>query len=714
MKQVLQDVSSGEIAVMELPEPVVGPASVLAATRFSLISAGTERALAELGRKSLVNKARARPDLVRKVIDSVRAEGAKVAYAKVRGRLAEPNALGYSSSATVLEAPEGSPAAPGELVACAGVGHACHAELVAVPRTLCARVPNGVPAEDAAYATVAAIALHGVRLCGLQLGEVVAVVGLGLVGQLTVELVAAAGAVPLGVDPVPERAELARAAGFWAATDADELVAEAARRTERRGADAALVTAASKTTEPLTTAIAAARERATVCVVGDAPIQAPRGDLFEKELRLVVSRSYGPGRYDPVHEELGQDYPAAYVRWTEGRNLGEALRLMASGGLRPARLTTHTFDIEDAASAYELLDSDEPSLGILLRYPEPEPARTRAVDLPGRASSRNGRGGRPRIAVVGAGNFARTVLLPALRDGAEIRTIATATGASAHATADRFGAAHASTDAQAAIAASDVDAVVIATRHDSHAALAEDALRSGKHVFVEKPLAIEHDELDAVARALKEAAGTLTVGFNRRYAPLALELREAMAGAGPLMAHYRVNAGRLPRDHWTRDPLIGGGRIVGEVCHFVDFLAFLCGEPPSAVTATALNGASEPRDDCVVATLTFPSGSVGTIHYSALGDTALSKERVEVLGEAGAGVLDDFRRLELYRGGKRKVTTGRRDKGHDAEIAAFLEACRTGVPAQDPAEALAVSRATLELRDAIAGRESPTVESHAT
>ena len=704
MKQVLQDVSSGEIAVVELPEPVPGPASILAATRFSVISAGTERALTELGRKSLIDKARARPDLVRKVLQSVRADGARATYQQVRGRLAEPTALGYSSSATVLEAPDGSPAAPGELVACAGAGHACHAELVAVPRTLSARVPDGVAAEDAAYATVGAIALHGVRLCELQLGDVVAVVGLGLVGQLTVELVAAAGGVPLGVDPIPERAELARAAGIWATTDPAELIAEAQRRTQRRGADAALVTAASTSAAPLETAIAAARERATVCVVGDAPVEAPRTALFAKELRLVVSRSYGPGRYDPVHEELGQDYPAAYVRWTEGRNLGEVLRLMATGALRPGRLTTHTFDIADAAAAYELLASDEPSLGILLRYPEHRQDDTRTIELRSSGAGHRGRAGRPRLAVIGAGTFARTVLLPQLEGAADIRTIVTATGASARATAARFGSASASTDVETAIADPDVDAVMIATRHDSHADLVCRALRAGKHVFVEKPLTIEHGELDAVAEALADAAGTLTVGFNRRYAPLAVRLRGALGGSGPLMAHYRVNAGRLPHDHWTRDPLVGGGRIVGEVCHFVDFLAFLCGAPPSGVTAAAVSGASEPRDDCIAATLTFPDGSVGTIHYSALGDAALPKERVEVLSESGAGVLDDFRRLELYRQGKREETKGRRDKGHAAEIQAFLEACRTGVPAQEPAELLAVSRATLRLRDAIAGR----------
>jgi threonine dehydrogenase-like Zn-dependent dehydrogenase len=366
VKQLLQDVSSGELTVAEVPAPIRAPSALLVATRCSLISAGTERAVMDLGSKSLVGKARARPDLARKVVDSVREEGLRTAYDKVRGRLGQPNPLGYSSCGIVLEAPADSPAGPGELVACAGAGYAGHAEIVSVPRTLCARVPEGVSEEQAAYATVAAIALHGVRLCELQLGDVAAVVGLGLVGQLTLELLRAAGCVALGLDPDEARAELARGAGFFATSDAAELELEAQRLTARRGADGVLVTAASRSAQPLATAIAVARERAIVCVVGDVPIESPRTPLFAKELRLVVSRSYGPGRYDPVYEEGGIDYPAAYVRWTEGRNLEEVVRLMAAGSLAPQRLTTHRFALDDATRAYELLGGGEPSLGIVL------------------------------------------------------------------------------------------------------------------------------------------------------------------------------------------------------------------------------------------------------------------------------------------------------------------------------------------------------------
>lgn len=707
MRQLLQDVNSGAISVQEVPAPGRGVADLLVATRASLISAGTERAVMELGNKSLAGKARARPDLVRKVLETAREEGVRSTADKVLGRLREPNALGYSSAGVVLAAPEDSPAGPGDLVACAGAGIAGHAEIVSVPRTLVARVPDGVPAEDAAYGTVSSIALHGVRLTGLTLGDVAVVIGLGLVGQLTVDLVQAAGGVALGLDLDPARVELARAAGAWATTDADDLVREAERRTAGRGADAALVTAAAKSAAPLATAIAAARERAVVSVVGDVPIESPRAPLFAKELSLVVSRSYGPGRYDPVHEELGQDYPAGYVRWTEGRNLEEVLRLMGTGALRPARLTTHRFALEQGPEAYQLLESgSEPSLGIVLTYPDAPDAGRRSVAVaPARRRPSLPRpGGRPGLGVIGAGTFARTVLLPKLTGDVDLRAVVTARGASAKATAERFGAPVAGTDPAVVIDDPAIAGVLIATRHDTHAELTERALRAGKHVFVEKPLGLTESELDAVEAALAaDGAGTLTVGFNRRWAPLAVRLRDALGGRGPLLVNLRVNAGRIPRNHWTHDPLVGGGRVIGEACHFVDLAAYLCGGPPASVSAVALEGSSEPREDSFAATLTFPGGSVATLTYSALGDPSLPKERVEVLGEAGAGVLDDFRTLALHRDGAAETHGSRRDKGHAAELAAWLHTLRTGEPARDGGELIAISRATLDVHRALTG-----------
>jgi predicted dehydrogenase/threonine dehydrogenase-like Zn-dependent dehydrogenase len=701
VRQLLHNVSTGELTVEDVPAPGRGPASLLVATRFSLISAGTERAMLDLGRASLVAKARARPDLLHKVVESARTEGLATTYAKVKGRLGEPNALGYSLCGVVLEACDGAPAAQGELVACSGAGKASHAEVVSVPRHLCARVPDGVSAEDAAYATVAAIALHAIRLAGVGLGDVAAVVGLGLVGQLTLQLLAAAGSVPLGADPDVGRVALARESGFFATTNPSELEAEARRKTSNRGADGVLVTAASKSAAPLATATAVARERAVISIVGDIAIESPRAPLFSKELRLVVSRSYGPGRYDPSYEEHGVDYPAGYVRWTEGRNLEEVLRLMSTGQLRPSTLTTHTFDLEDGVQAYELLDAEEPTVGILLRYPEHTDAGPRSLR---RERSRRRRlidRDRVRVGVIGAGMFARTVLMPELARRAEITAVATRTGVSARATSERFGAALATTDAEELIAYDEVDAIVIATRHNLHALYAAAALQAGKHVFVEKPLALSEDELLDVEHAVADSDGVLMVGFNRRFAPLALELRAALSGRGPLLVSYRVGAGRLPSSHWIHDPDEGGGRIVGEVCHFVDFASFLCGGHPQATSVAAVAGASEPLEDDVAATLRFPDGSVATIVYCALGDPSVPKERVEVFGEAGAGMLDDFSSLVIHRAGRKSETAGRRDKGHRHAISAFLEACRTGRQPWPVAEMSAVTRATFQMRDTV-------------
>ena len=712
MKQLLQNVSTGEITVDDVPASGRGPAALLVATRFSVISPGTERAVLEIGRSSLVGKARARPDLVKTVVNAAKTDGLAATYARVRGRLGEPNALGYSLSGIVLESCHGSPAAPGDLVACAGAGLASHAEVVSVPRNLVARVPDGVSAEDAAFSTIGSIALHGVRLTEVGLGDVVAVVGLGLVGQLTLELLASAGCQALGVDPDAGRVELARAAGFFATTDAADLEAEVVRVTSGRGADGVLVCAASKSSTPLETATAVARERAVVCIVGDVPIASPRAPLFAKELRLVVSRSYGPGRYDPTYEAGGIDYPAGYVRWTEGRNLEEVLRLMGEGSLRPARVMTHTFDLEDGPEAYALLTSGQPSMGILLRYPGREDAGPRSIALPA------GHGGVParlrslqrdrlRVGVVGAGAFARGVLMPPIARIADITAVATATGVSARSSATRFGAGLATTDAAQVLTSADVDAVVIATRHDTHAEYAIAALEAGKYVFVEKPLAIDEEALTRVEAAAQASRGILMVGFNRRFAPLAVQLKAALGGRGPLMITYRVNAGRLPAHHWTRDQLIGGGRIVGEVCHFVDVAAFLAGGPPRTVTAVAAAGGSLAAEENIAATLTFADGTVAQIVYAAFGDPSLPKERLEVLGEAGAGVLEDYRELRLHRGGEETITTAKRDKGHAAEIERFVEACKTGIQPWPVAEMAAVMRATFAIRDAVGGPQPP-------
>jgi predicted dehydrogenase/threonine dehydrogenase-like Zn-dependent dehydrogenase len=708
MKQLLQYASDGLI-VEEVPAPRRRSGEVLVRTSCSVISAGTERASLEQSQTSLIGKARARPDLVRKVLTSAREEGIATTYDKVRGRLERPGELGYSLAGIVLEAGDDAPAGPGELVACAGAGYASHAEIVSVPRRLCAKVPDGVAAEDAAYSTVGSIALHGVRIAEVGLGDVAAVIGLGLVGQLTAEILKAAGCVVLGVDLDEGRVELARQLGIFATTDATELEAEAKRLTDGRGADGVLITAASRGPGPLATATGVARERAIVCVVGDVALQTPRAPMFKKELKLIVSRSYGPGRYDPRYEESGIDYPAGYVRWTEGRNLEEVLRLMAAGSLRPSRLTSHSFDFDDAAKAYEVLGGEDPSLGIVLRYEgdaDPGHRRVSVKGSPRRAGRRAGQ--RPQLGVIGAGGFATSVLLPELVKGADIATVVTSTGASATAAAKRFDAELASTEPEAVFENPDIDGIVVATRHDSHAEYVVRGLEAGKHVFVEKPLALDEDQLRAVELAADASAGILVVGFNRRFAPLAVKMRAALGDRGPLMVTYRVNAGRVPRSHWQHDPQVGGGRIVGEGCHFVDFAGWMVGSTPTEVHASAVSGGSEPRDDNVAATLRYEDGSVAVIIYSALGDKELPKERVEVLGEAGAGVLDDYRALSLHTGGTtNEVKPGKQDKGHSAELAAFLEGCRTGRQPWPIEDMLGVMRATFEIRARVDAAPSP-------
>jgi predicted dehydrogenase len=443
-----------------------------------------------------------------------------------------------------------------------------------------------------------------------------------------------------------------------------------------------------------------ARERAVVSIIGDVLVESPRAPLFSKELRLVVSRSYGPGRYDPTYEHAGVDYPAGYVRWTEGRNIEEVLRLMATSQLEPSKLTTHTFDIEDGPRAYELLEAEEPSLGILLRYPDLRPAPDRVVRLPGSGRRRLSRD-RVRIGVIGAGTFARTVLIPELVRTGDVTAIATRTGVSARATAQRFAASLATTEPEAVIESSQVDAVVIATRHNLHASLAAAALRAGKHVFVEKPMALTELELADLEAAADESGLVFMVGFNRRFAPLADQLHGALCGRGPLLVTYRVNAGRLPRSHWTHDPIEGGGRIIGEGCHFVDFASYLCGSSPTVVSAEALGGSSEPMEDNVAATLRFRDGSVASVVYSALGDPSLPKERVEVLGESGAGVLSDFASLTLHQGGRSRIVEAKRDKGHGLEIATFLSACRDGRQPWPVADMAAVTRATFAIAESV-------------
>lgn len=704
MKQVAQRPRDGRISVEDVPEPALRPGRVLVANRYSLISAGTERSKVELGEKSLLQKARARPDLVRKVVDRARGEGFRTAFATVRDRLDALAALGYSSAGIVLEVGEGvERLVPGDRVACAGGGWANHAEIVAVPRTLVAKVPEGVELADAAYGTVGAIALHGVRRAEAVVGERVGVIGLGLVGQLAVRILGAAGCRPIGIDLDTQAVELAAAGGARSfRRDDPALAAAVLDATDGLGLDAVLVCAASSSSDPVEVAARLARDRGRVVVVGDVPIEASRALFYEKELELRLSRSYGPGRYDRDYEEHGRDLPAGYVRWTEQRNIGAFLELVAGGGVRPAELTTHRIPIEQAADAYALLTAEpsEPrAFGILIEYADGErSARVRPAPVRRGAVRRE----RPRIALVGAGNFARSTLLPGLAAaGVELQAVATEGGLSAADAAARFGFARAATP-QEVVVAEDVDAVVIATRHSSHAELVIQALAAGKAVFVEKPLALREEELAAVEAALEPGA-LLMVGFNRRFAPLTQRLLDALPGTGGHVLCARVNAGSLPADHWLHDPEEGGGRLLGEGCHFVDLLLHLGGSRAASAHAVAVPQPHRPLEcsDAIAATLRLENGTVASLTYAGGGDGRLPKERIEAFGGGLAAVLDDFRSLELYRGGRRKQVQGAQDKGHRAQLACFVEAAAGRVEPPSVDTYLHATSVTLALAESL-------------
>lgn len=724
MKSIVQNYGKGELAVTDVPVPALKPGGILVRNDVSLISAGTEKLMVDLAQKSLAGKAKERPDLVRKVLDKVRKDGLMATIDTVRSRLDAPIPLGYSCAGRVLAVgAEVDTFQVGDAVACGGAGYANHAEVVYVPKHLAVKVPANVPPETACFTTVGAIALQGLRLARPELGETVAIIGLGLVGLLAAQLARAAGCRVVGMDLSAERCRLAEELGIdEAVTGADQLAERCRQLTGGHGADKVIVAASTKSSQPIALAGDIARQQGVVAVVGAVGMDIPRQPYYDKELVLRVSRSYGAGRYDSEYEEKGRDYPIGYVRWTENRNMEAFVQQLARGGVRTDPLVTHRFEIAEAEDAYGLISGkgQEPYLGILLTYPQapdddsPEVLASR-VDLTTATlpKARDTVG----FGVLGAGQFAGGVLIPALGDlpAARLVGVATATGIKAQHVAKKHGFSFATTEGREVLSHPEVDAVLIATRHHLHAEQVLAALDAGKHVFVEKPLCLTRDELATLveARRQRDPAPLLMVGFNRRFAPMAQRLRQHFADIDePLMMHYRVNAGHIPLDHWTQDAEQGGGRILGEVCHFVDFLTFLAGSPPVAARIHALANGERYRDDNLVATLTLADGSLGTITYVANGASGLAKERVEASAGGRSAVLDNFRRLELYDGGRRQVDKARwrQDKGHRAQLAAFVAAIRSGSPSPIPWDDIVrVSEATFDLVDGLRSAE-PTGE----
>jgi predicted dehydrogenase len=696
MKQLLQT-RGGDRVVHDVPAPACPPGGVLVRNAFSAISAGTERASAEQPSGSLGRRALARPDLVREVAEQALRQGVGSTRAAVRRRFDRTSAIGYSSVGRTVEvgtAVRGL--APGDVVACAGVGHANHAEVVAIPRNLCARVPDGVPLPAAALTTIAAVAMHGIQLAEVRVGDRCAVIGCGLIGQIACRLLRAAGAEVFALDLDGDRAA---ASGADHAFAVEPATAPRVLTVAGPGVDQVLVTAASASNDPLLLAGDIARDRATVVVVGDVPVDVPRALLFGKELSVRVSRSYGPGRYDADYERHGVDYPIGYVRWTQQRNMECVLDLQARGLVDLGELVDCVIDVDEAPAAYARLSGPadaRPRGALVIAYPD-----GRAPRAPGngtRADIEPVSGDRVRVGVLGPGTFATSVIIPALTGaGARLEMVGGGSGPSAAQAARGFGFARVAAGEQALLDDPDVDAVFVCTRHGTHAELAKRALLASKHVFCEKPLALRAQELQQLLEVARRTPRIVAVGFNRRFSPLAVRLRRFLSsGAGPVTITYRVSAGALPPSHWVHDLSEGGGRVLGEVGHFVDTLAFLAGSPVVEVHAEGFSriGAPAAAHDNVAVVLRHADGSVGTIMYVAGSAHGVGKERVEAFGAAGVGILDDYRLLELHTETTERVGGRRQQKGHGEEIAAFLDGVRSGT-APVPIEEIAnVSRAT--------------------
>ncbi len=719
MKQILQNLKDGHTQLAEVPCPRLGRGALLIRTTRTLISAGTERMLVDFGKANPLEKARQQPDKVRQVLEKVRTDGLVQTVEAVLNKLGQPLPLGYCHVGVVAELGAGATGfAVGDRVASNGR----HAEMACVPVNLCARIPDGVSDESAAFTVIGAIALQGIRLVAPSLGEAVVVTGLGLIGLMAVQLLRAQGCRVLGIDMDPAKLKLARQFGAETVDlkAGQDPVAVAHTFSRGRGVDAVIITAATRSNEPVHQAALMCRQRGRIVLVGVVGLELSRADFYEKELSFQVSCSYGPGRYDPRYEEQGQDYPVGFVRWTEQRNFEAVLDMLADRCLDVAPLISHRFALADAPRAYAVVGGAEPSLGIVLEYPGGEEQRLRARTVQVTPASLHPGVGAAAGAVsfIGAGKYAPGVLLPAFKAaGARLVAVASSGGVSGVHAGRKFGFAHTTTDTEGLFADPQADALVITTRHDSHARLVLQALAAGKAVFVEKPLCLTLDELcrieaavapiqlDAGASALaptlargsQNEAPLLMVGFNRRFAPQVQKIKSLLAGVtGPKAFVMTVNAGAIPAGHWTQDRAVGGGRIIGEACHFIDLLRFLAGVPIVRAQRLVMDSAT---GDCVSISLGFDDGSLGTIHYLANGSKAFPKERLEVFAAGRVLQLDNFRRLTGFGWpGFKRLNLWRQDKGQRACAAAFVTALRTGGSAPIPlAEILEVSRVTLEV-----------------
>ena len=698
MKQVLQNLGTGETLLAEVPAPGISSGQVLVQTCATLVSLGTERMLIDFGKASAIEKARQQPDKVKQVLQKIKTDGLFQTIDAVKSKLDQPLGLGYCHSGVVVGVGRGVEGFQvGDLVATNGQ----HAEFVTVSQNLCARVPEGVAPEEAAFTPLAAIALQGIRLIEPTLGESVVVTGLGLIGLMTVQLLRASGCRVLGIDFDTAKCRLAREMGAETVdlSEGEDALVAADAFSRGRGVDAVIITASTKSNEPVTQAANMCRKRGRIVLVGVVGLELSRADFYEKELSFQVSCSYGPGRYEDSFEGKGMDYPIGFVRWTEQRNFEAVLDMMASGALDVKPLISHRYSIDDALEAYTQI-SNPNTLGIVIQYAERAEPPKRSVALPVQTRSSE----RAVVAVIGAGNYAEATLLPALKEaGARLKTIVSKTGVTGTHLGKKFGFEHSTTDIEAVLKDPDINAIIITTQHNTHAKLVIDGLGAGKHVFVEKPLCLTEEELQLIEEAVAASSPMVMVGFNRRFAPQIVKMKQLLDGLrAPKAMIMTVNAGELPASHWTQDPERGGGRMIGEGCHFIDLLRFLAGAPIVSVAAMGLENGTQRPDENMSVTLRFEDGSIGTVHYLANGHKGYPKERLEVFAGGRILHLDNFRKLTGY-GWKAfsSLNLRQQDKGHAGELKAFVDAVKAGGPSPIPfEETCEVTRVTFAVTSA--------------
>ena len=713
MRQLIQSYKTGELGIFEVPPPALNENGILVATTASLVSAGTEKMIVDIAKKSLLGKAKARPDLVKQVVQKMKQEGVKNTLEKVFTKLDTPIPLGYSCAGTVIDVGRNvSGISLGDRVACGGAGYASHSEINYIPQNLFVKIPDEVDDIDASFVTVGSIALQGVRQAEPSLGERIVVIGLGLLGQITVQLLKANGCKVLGTDLDQDKLVLARKLGANEAVTLTDLHEATAQFSDGRGVDKVIIPASTSSNQPVNDAGEIVRLRGRIVIVGVVGMDIPRNAYYKKELDIRLSMAYGAGRYDPQYEEKGVDYPFSYVRWTEQRNFEAFLGLVAEGKVTPKALVTHQFDFKNSLQAYDLLEGkiQEKYLGIVLQYSVDRGKRDKEQGKSIQLKTANLSSNTIRYGLIGAGNFAKSVILPSLQKvgGYEPFAVCTATGISAQATGKKYGFCSITTDAEELFANENINTVIITTRHNTHAEYVIKALTAGKHVFVEKPLCITPDELEKIEETYTNLASNgrppiLAVGFNRRFSPLVVKMKEVLKDS-PMSLTYRVNGGTIPREVWIQDPEIGGGRIVGEVCHFVDTCSFLTGSQPVSVFAASVRkpDQSVPDEDNVSITITYANGSTASINFFAYGNRQMPKEYMEAFSGNTAMQMNDFRELVIFSGNKKeRIKSANQDKGFASEFTGFREGIKAGHSVIDFPSIVLTTKVTFKVLDAL-------------